>query len=228
MKMIEETFNFIKNLLPYILVYSFIFISIILAITFFLSSWLSKKDEKKYEERKTKIEEELVTTKDIKELVKEEELLEWIKNKHEKKIERLKELSHLKEISPARTKEYLKKGLITLPFVFISLFSYYQLYQSDIKSHQPSVYFENYSEVSNKELDLITIKEENFDSFKQVTVFDKEQSVEYFYIIKEEKGNIKNIYYTQSIVIPQLLQNIFMIFYLLFIAFFRYISRLLF
>lgn len=226
--MIIETLNFIKNLFPYIFAYFFIFMSIIFTITFFLSSWLSKKDKDKYEERKIAVEDEISTTKEIKDLVKEEEISIWIKNKYEKALKRIEELLHLKEVSPIRTKEYFKKGIISLVFVFVSFFCYYQLYQSDIQNHQPSMYFENYSDISNKELENVNIKEENFDSFKQVTVLDKEQSVEYFYIVKEVEGNIKNVYYTQSIIIPQLLQTIFIVLYFFLIAFIRYVSRVMF
>ena len=226
--MIEETFNFIKNLLPYIFSYSFLFISIILTITFFLSSWLHKKDDENFNKRKNKIEEELIFINEIKDLVKEKDLSIWIKDKYEEKREKINTLTHLKDISPIRVKKYFKKGIISLIFVVISSFCYYQLYQYDIQAHQPSTYFNSYSDISDKELENIKIKEEDFNSFKHITVVDKEQSVEYFYIVKENEGNIKNLYYSQSIIIPQLLQTIFMIVYILFIAFVRYVSRLIF
>ena len=225
--MILETALFLKNFIPYLLIYLFIFFSIIFTITFFLSAKLAVLDNKNFKSRKKEVEYEITTITQIKELVKEEEISSWLKEKYQKGLDRLKELDYLKEISPIRKEEYIKKGIVSLFFVFISLFCYSQLYQYDINRHLPSVYFEQYDEISDKDIPEVKIKFEDFISFKQVTVFDKEQSLEYFYIVQKGNDSIDSIYSSQSIVLPELLHYIFGVCYFFLMITLRYIYRIL-
>ena len=222
----NETLLFIKGFSPYLIIYLLTFISIFATIIFFLSSWLSNKDKIDFLIRKKEVEEKIENIKEIKDFIKEKEILDWINKESEDKYNRLEELNHLKEISPSMTKKYFKKGVLSLFFaiLFVSIGS--SLYSSDIKTHQPSVFYNQYNNMENIDNDNFSIKIEPHTDYKKITIIDKEQRMEYFYIVENSGDNIKNIYYSQSVIIPQLLKNIFAICYILIVAFVSYLFKI--
>lgn len=223
----NETLLFIKGFFPYLIIYLLTFISIFATIIFFLSSWLSNKDKTDFLFRKKEVEEKIKNIKKIKDFIKEKEILDWINKESEDKYNRLEELNHLKEISPSMTKKYFKKGVLSLFFAILFVSIGNSLYSSDIKTHQPSVFYNQYNNMENIDNDNFSIKIESHTDYKEVTIIDKEQRMEYFYIVENSGNNIKNIYYSQSVIVPQLLKNIFTICYILIVAFVSYLFKIM-
>lgn len=224
----SETILFIKGFFPYLIIYTLVFASILATVAFFLSAWLAKKDGTDFHYRKEILADYLKYIHDIKFFIKEKETLKWINEENENKNNRMNELIYLKDISTNATRQYLKKGILSLLILALFIFVGNYIYTTDVKKHQPSVFYSQYDNMENIDNDKFSIKIEPHNDYKEVTVIDKEQRMEYYYTVENSNNHIKNVYYSQSIIMPSLLKNVFAICYVFILISIRYFYKIMF
>ena len=207
---LEDIVAFFMGNLKYFGLYSGIFLTALFSFCFSLSGILALKDKFDYPRRYEKLYSYHLLLDKLSSFIDD---YSWIQKEMQSHRNLMTQYAHLKNIAIHEAKKYFRFAAFSFCGLLLFFSLWFHVYQTDIESHLPI----------NPLSENILVKETDIEKNKVYEVLDKSTFTRYTYVLSEEDNRIK--YVSQSLIIPEILQNIFLVLYVLFMVGLRYLIK---
>ena len=208
---LEDIVAFLMGNLKYFGLYFGIFLTALFSFCFSLSGILALKDKFDYPKRYEKLYSYHLLLDKLSSFIDD---YSWIQKEMQSHRNLMTQYAHLKNIAIHEAKKYFRFAAFSFCGLFLFFSLWFHVYQIDIESHLPT-------RTLNEN---IFVEETTVEKNKIYEVLDKSTFTKYTYVLNKEDNRIK--YVSQSFIIPEMLQNIFLVFYILFMVGLRYLIKI--
>lgn len=208
---LEDIVAFLMGNLKYFGLYFGIFLTALFSFCFSLSGILALKDKFDYPKRYEKLYSYHLLLDKLSSFIDD---YSWIQKEMQSHRNLMTQYAHLKNIAIHEAKKYFRFAAFSFCGLLLFFSLWFHVYQIDIESHLPT-------RTLNEN---IFVEETTVEKNKIYEVLDKSTFTKYTYVLNKEDNRIK--YVSQSFIIPEMLQNIFLVFYILFMVGLRYLIKI--